>query len=196
MGNQKTKPTNQIFERKDNENIPGRDMFAVCVLTHNKPQIRGHIEFQQKYGCRVVLIKIFVTGLSTGKHGFHIHEAGDLTKSCASACSHFNPFLTSHGGPHDIVRHVGDLGNITVNSEGNVVNSRFSDSLISLCGTCNIIGRSCVIHEKEDDLGMGGLNGHLQIVDTKERLESLKTGNAGARIACGVIGYSSKMFEK
>ena len=72
-------------------------------------------------------------------------------------------------------RHLGDLGNITADSE--IVSK---PSLINTynCGyKYNIIGRSVVIHEKEDDLGRGG------------NAESKKTGNAGARIGCGVIGY-------
>jgi Cu-Zn family superoxide dismutase len=59
------------------------------------------------------------------------------------------------------------------------------DNQIKLRGTkSNIIGRSLVIHEKPDDLGMGGHE------------DSLTTGHAGARITCAVIGYSKKMFKK
>ena len=59
--------------------------------------------------------------------------------------------------------------------------------LIKLKGKNNIIGRCVVIHADEDDLGKGSL-------DEKIHLESKKTGNAGARIACGVIGYSKRCF--
>jgi superoxide dismutase, Cu-Zn family len=70
------------------------------------------------------------------------------------------------------------------------------DSLIKLKGKHSIIGRCVVIHKEEDDLGKGGLNKRGDIIDTKIHEESLKTGNAGKRIACGVIGYSKKMFTK
>mgnify|MGYP001483810991 CR=1 FL=1 len=50
-------------------------------------------------------------------------------------------------------------------------------------------------HQDEDDLGRGGINLNTnKIVDKKIHTESLKTGNAGKRIACGVIGYSEDMF--
>ena len=95
---------------------------------------------------------------------------------------HFNPYKKDHGSPKDNVRHVGDLGNIETDNQGKCT-MKYYDSMIKLSGeTQNIIGRSIVIHEKEDDLGLG------------KDLESLKTGSAGSRIACAVIGYSKKMF--
>ena len=79
-------------------------------------------------------------------------------------------------------RHVGDLGNITVNNKGYAKYS-FYDNMIKLRGTkSNIIGRGLIIHEDEDDCGKGGND------------ESLKTGNSGKRIGCGVIGFSKKNF--
>ena len=75
----------------------------------------------------------------------------------------------------DEERHVGDLGNIKTNEEG-VGYLALSDKLITLFGENSILGRSVVIHAKEDDLGRG--------VDE----ESKKTGNSGKRLACGAIG--------
>lgn len=147
----------------------------------NDIKIKGTVYFYKKKNS--VFIDIDISGLpSNSKLGFHIHEAGDLSEGCLSACSHLNPFHKTHGGPKSAVRHVGDLGNIITDTNG-ICRMKFEDNMIKLTGTkCNIIGRCIVIHEKIDDCGMG-----------KDE-ESLKTGNAGKRIACAVIGYSKKMF--
>ena len=167
---------------------------GICVLTHVvKDSIKGTIEFKE-IDKTTVEIKLDIKGLPPGYHGFHIHEAGDLTKSCKSACSHFNPFNKTHGGPNDKERHVGDLGNIFANSKG-IVKTKLYDTKIKLHGKHSIIGRSVVIHEHPDDLGKGGLDANGTIINKNVYKESKKTGNAGSRIACGVIGYSSKMFK-
>jgi len=151
---------------------------AVCVLIPNKSNIKGVIRFKQKKGTKKVRVSWDIKNIKKGKHGFHIHECGDLTDGCTSACAHFNPFNKTHGGRNSKIRHVGDLGNILVKS--NSTNGSFYDNFISLVpgNVCNIIGRSVIIHEDKDDLGKGGDE------------ESLITGNAGKRIACGVIGIS------
>ena len=130
-----------------------------------------------------VKVELNIVGLSPNSlHGFHVHEAGDLSDKCTSMCAHFNPFKTTHGCPNSKVRHVGDLGNIKTNAKGEAKYS-FCDSVIKLRGTkSNIIGRGLIIHEDEDDCGKGG------------NAESLKTGNAGKRIACSVIGYAKQNF--
>jgi Cu-Zn family superoxide dismutase len=166
---------------------------AICVLTNTIGKVNGFIEFEETND-KKVLINVNVKGLKKGKHGFHIHQAGDLTDECMSACAHFNPTNKNHGGPNDKERHVGDLGNILSNKNGEV-KKKFVDHLIKLKGKNNIIGRCIVIHEDEDDLGRGGLDEEGNIIDKKLHLESLKTGNAGKRIACGVIGYSKKMYQ-
>lgn len=81
----------------------------------------------------------------------------------------------SHGAPTDAERHVGDLGNILANQEG-IATISMADNVIQLMGPNNIIGRAVVVHSGVDDLGKGG------------NAESLKTGNAGSRVVCGVIG--------
>ncbi len=165
---------------------------AICVITNTSVNCSGTIEFTEKDD--KIMIDLNLKGLPPGKHGFHIHEAGDLTDECQSACAHFNPTNKSHGGPKDKNRHVGDLGNITANKDG-IVKKKIYDSLIALKGKNNILGRCVVIHEDIDDLGKGGLNKKGEIIDKKVHDESLKTGNAGKRIACGVIGWSKKMYK-
>jgi len=124
-----------------------------------------------------------IKGLAPGQHGFHVHQYGDRTNGCISAGPHFNPFKKTHAGPQDAERHVGDLGNVEANADG-VAKFSFTDKLISLNGETSIVGRSLVVHEGQDDLGKG-------VGDKKE--ESLKTGNAGARAACGVVGLAEPL---
>jgi Cu-Zn family superoxide dismutase len=162
-------------------------VFGICVFNDT---INGTIEFEESKNN--VTINVSLKGVPSGKHAIHIHESGDLTDGCNSACAHFNPYNKKHGGPDDKERHVGDLGNIVANKLG-IVKTTFTDKKIKLRGKCSIIGRSVIIHDKEDDLGKGGLdNTFSNVIDAKKRNESLITGNAGKRIACGVIGYSKK----
>ncbi|XP_075165409.1 superoxide dismutase 3 isoform X1 [Haematobia irritans] len=137
----------------------------------------GNVTFIQNACGENVHVRVYISGLTPGKHGFHVHEKGDLSNGCLSLGGHFNPDKMDHGGPSDEVRHVGDLGNIDANANG-VVDTTFSDHLISLTGPRTIIGRGLVIHDNIDDLGK------------TTHPDSKKTGNAGGRAACGVIGVN------
>ncbi|KAF8562689.1 hypothetical protein P879_09597 [Paragonimus westermani] len=151
-------------------------MKAACTIT-GSTGVKGTVIFTQEAENSAVQVKAQVSGLSPGKHGFHVHTFGDMTNGCVSTGAHFNPTCVDHGGPEDFVRHVGDLGNLVANSMGQV-NQTFEDRHISLTGEHSIVGRSLVIHALEDDLGRGG------------HTLSKTTGNAGGRVACGVIGWS------
>ena len=155
---------------------------AIAVFM-DQSGIHGVVKFAEDLENNQVKVELNIVGLSPKSlHGFHVHEAGDLSDKCTSMCAHFNPFKTTHGCPNSKVRHVGDLGNIKTNGKGEAKYS-FCDSVIKLRGTkSNIIGRGLIIHEDEDDCGKGG------------NAESLKTGNAGKRIACAVIGYAKQNF--
>lgn len=122
-----------------------------------------------------VLIHIYAKNLKPGLHGFHIHKSGDLTKHCDSLCSHYNPTNDLHGGRNTKVRHLGDLGNIKANSKG-IVRETFTIGKLDLK---DVLGRSLIIHEDEDDLGI-----HIDNED------SIKTGNSGKRVLCGIIGLA------
>ncbi|XP_060829416.1 superoxide dismutase [Cu-Zn] [Bombus pascuorum] len=148
---------------------------AVCVL---QGEVKGTLYFEQSDNSSPVKVTGQVTGLKQGLHGFHIHEFGDNTNGCTSAGPHFNPLKKDHGGPDAEVRHVGDLGNVEANASG-VANVNITDKVIQLQGPHNIIGRTLVVHADPDDLGKGGVE------------LSKTTGNAGARLACGVVGITA-----
>ena len=151
---------------------------AIAILNQNKDNISGHVRFiPHKTGLH---IDYDIKGLKDGEHGFHIHEYGDLSEGCTSACSHFNPDNCNHGGLDSKTRHAGDLGNIV--SKDNIAKGRLYAKKLSTNpkNKYNIVGRMIIVHEDRDDLGKGGDE------------ESLKTGNAGKRVACGVIGLASK----
>ena len=150
---------------------------GVAVL--NMGRVKGIVQFiKQKGG---VKIKFDIKGLRDGMHGFHIHEYGDMTEGCKSACSHFNPKKNHHGGIHSHEAHLGDLGNV-IAKKGVAKGEKFKRGLsLDMCNKACIIGRMIIIHKERDDLGRGGDE------------ESLKTGNAGPRLACGVIGLSRKI---
>lgn len=162
--------------------------------SYSNINLRGYILFRQFSKFSPVSVEVNLSGLVPGKHGFHVHEKGIpkgiKTIDCKILGGHFNPYSVQHGSYSlDTTRHVGDLiNNLDVNLDG-VVNIYFIDTLISLYpGKNSVVGRSIVIHGDPDDEGIPGLlalQSGKQL--TKTETESLKTGNAGTRIACGNI---------
>ena len=147
---------------------------AQCELQHSD-SVKGSILLIQAPGTPT-LIKGTITGLQPGEHGFHIHEFGDMSDGCKSMGAHYNPDGVDHGHLGD--GHVGDLGNITADENGQAKFTIRADR-VDLIGDRSVVGRGIVVHADEDDLGKGGDD------------ESLKTGNAGDRLACGVITLRS-----
>jgi Cu-Zn family superoxide dismutase len=149
----------------------GDTIIAQCVLEHSDT-VKGNILCMQATSGGVTLIKGTISGLNPGEHGFHVHEYGDLSQGCESAGGHYNPDGVDHGDLEN--GHVGDLGNITADENG-IAKFTIKADRIDLVGDRSIVGRAFVIHSDTDDLGKGGDE------------ESLKTGNAGDRLACGII---------
>ncbi|KAG1822774.1 superoxide dismutase, partial [Suillus subaureus] len=155
---------------------------ATVVLKGDSP-VTGTITFEQSSADGPVKVSGEIENLDPSSlRGFHIHSLGDLSNGCMSTGSHFNPYDKTHGAPSDSVRHVGDLGNIESDEYGTATIS-FKDRFISLNGPTSIVGRAVVVHAGIDDLGKGNNE------------ESLKTGNAGGRAACGVIGLFLIIFH-
>ena len=154
------------------------NMKAVCVLDSQtmKKGVSGVVYFEETAD-KKTRIYGSIRGLRPGLHGFHIHEAGDMTKGCDSACAHYNPYGHTHGGLTSKKRHVGDLGNVSAGKNG-VATFDIVDRFVKLRGKYSVIGRSLVVHEDEDDLGAGNHE------------DSHTTGHSGKRLACGVIGYA------
>merc|ERR1711976_663899 len=140
--------------------------------------ITGTVYLEQTTEGGTTTIRVELLGFNTtdgeDTHGFHIHTDGDLTNGCQSTGGHYNPEANNHGAPGDVVRHVGDLGNIQEAGDG-PVSVTITDTVVNLIGNDTVINRAIVIHETRDDLGLGGDAG------------SITTGNAGARLACCII---------
>ena len=148
---------------------------AQCILEHSDT-VKGSILLIQAPGTPT-LVKGTITGLKPGEHGFHIHEFGDMSDGCKSMGGHYNPDGVDHGDINE--GHVGDLGNITADQSG-TAKFTIEAKRVDLLGNRSVIGRGFVVHSDKDDLGKGG------------DAESLKTGNAGDRLACGVITLRSE----
>lgn len=133
--------------------------------------VTGTVHFEQT--SEGVHVTADLTGLAEGPHGFHIHQYGDCTAvDGTSAGGHYNPAGNDHGGPTQDNRHMGDMGNITADAEGNATID-YTDPVIKLNGPDSIIGRGIVLHGGRDDMS------------------SQPSGAAGPRVGCGVIGIAN-----
>lgn len=113
-----------------------------------------------------------VGGLSPGStHAIHIHEKGDCSAADASSAGgHFNPAGAPHGKVGSGAHHGGDMDNIVANAEG-VAKVDVHASGVTLGGGAanDVAGRAVIVHAAADDY------------------RTQPTGNAGGRVACGLI---------
>ena len=155
---------------------------AAAVPPPTRPQARaslrptlgntvvGHLELANERN--QVHITGEVSGLrKKGEHGFHIHEIGDCSGSDAkTAGEHFAPLGHPHGPPGpQATHHTGDFGNLSADQNGVAHVDVWTDLPLLTAGQHYVVGRSFIVHEGKDDL------------------TTQPSGNAGARVACGVI---------
>ncbi len=149
---------------------PARATAALKATKGNKTF--GEADFEQ-VGSKVRVV-IFVQGLKPGQeHGLHIHEKGDCSAGDGmSAGGHFNPHGKPHGHPSGSERHAGDLPSLNANKTGRARVQVEVEGLTVAPGPASVIGRAVIVHADPDDY------------------KTQPTGNAGARLACGVISAS------
>lgn len=129
-------------------------------------KVTGHVTIE-KADANTLLVKYEIKGLGKKTvHGFHIHDKGDCSSpDAASAGGHWNPSGHQHGTAEATDRHAGDLGNITANKKGIAKGEVKVAAFLLSAGQ----GHAVIVHEKADDF------------------KTQPTGNAGSRIACGVL---------
>jgi Cu-Zn family superoxide dismutase len=147
---------------------PVKSMKAVAELSPTaNSKVKGTVTFTRR-GDKTRVVAV-LTGLTPGLHGFHIHEKGDCSApDASSAGGHYNPTTVEHGGPDALHRHVGDFGNVEADPVGHVFFTKDFPK-IEFDGPASILGRAVIIHANADDL------------------TTQPSGNAGPRVACGVI---------
>ncbi|NUZ05885.1 superoxide dismutase family protein [Piscinibacter koreensis] len=131
----------------------------------------GTVRFSQ-VGSKVQ-VDARVSGLKpNSEHGFHVHEKGDCSSPDAmSAGGHFNPTAEPHGpqsGPH----HRGDMPSLKSDASGNASATFQIDGTLKTGAATDIVGKGVIVHAMPDDYA------------------TQPTGNAGGRLACGVISAS------
>lgn len=134
----------------------------------SKSKVTGTTTFVEVDGG--VEITATVENLKPGDHGWHVHEKGDCSApDASSAGEHFNPENKKHGAPDAAEHHAGDFGNLTAGKDGKATKTITMMGVTLGDGPTSLVGKSVIVHAKKDDL------------------KSQPSGNAGARIACGVI---------
>jgi Cu-Zn family superoxide dismutase len=149
-----------------------RAVCAVAVIRTDK--IEGEIMVKKCKTSKGVRLTAKFTKLPPGKHGFHIHKAGDLRDpSCNGLCQHYDVGNHTHGGAPGTrkSRHTGDLGNIQLKGKMFKKTYCIPDTSVK-----DLWGRSIIVHEDEDDCGKGVFE------------DSKTTGHSGKRIGCAIFG--------
>ena len=151
----------------------GRGAMAMANINPNEgSSAKGMVHFQDQ-GDGSVEVVVDLTGVPPGVHGFHVHEKGDCGNNGQNAGGHFNPTAMAHGAPDAQSHHAGDFGNVTADANGEVHIRFMTHSITVKEGPNSVVGRAVVLHGNPDDL------------------VSQPAGNAGPRIACGIVSMMS-----
>jgi superoxide dismutase, Cu-Zn family len=146
--------------------------------TAKESALTGTVSFEETDDGLKIVAEI--SGAPAGEHGFHIHEFGSCDDAGKAAGAHYNPLSSPHGHVHKDgpkKAHAGDLGNVTVGEDGKAKLEATLPKLGLSAGKFNVGGRAVILHEKADDF-------------------SQPAGNAGGRIACGIIQITGKAVPK
>ncbi len=145
---------------------------AIAVLRCSKRQVHGVVRISELRPNGLLRFRIRVVNIPPGKHGFHLHRSGNDLEGPSGLCAHYNPTEMTHGGLNDPSAHRGDFGNLECDSDG-ICETSFISRYLTMD---EVLGRSLVVHEDEDDLGRG------------DWADSSTTGHSGARILWGIVG--------
>lgn len=170
------------------KNFAALSLFALALAAcaHSRPAATATLEPTsaastahgtvrlQETGDGNVEVTVDLTNVPPGVHGFHIHDKGACGNGGNDAGGHFNPNSMIHGAPDAVSHHAGDFGNVTADDKGEV-HTRFTTAAVTLGTASNsAIGHAVILHANPDDL------------------TTQPTGNAGGRIACGVVMAAQK----
>lgn len=147
---------------------PGPTAVAALTPTSAASTASGTVEFTEMQDGSV-RVAVRLTGVAEGVHGFHVHENGDCGNGGNAAGGHFNPTGAPHGAPGAPPHHAGDFGNVTADPQGQVRSEFTTRSVAVTSGQRSVVGRAVILHANPDDL------------------TTQPTGDAGGRIACGVV---------
>lgn len=150
--------------------LSGPSNQAIAVINSaSGSEVTGMATFTQ-IG-ETVMVHIEIKNASPGQHGVHIHENGDCSSPDGkSAGGHWNPTNVAHGKWGEGEFHLGDIGNIDVGEDGiGVIELSTELWEIGTGSIYDVVGKGMIVHADADDF------------------TSQPSGNAGARIGCGVI---------
>jgi Cu-Zn family superoxide dismutase len=145
-----------------------KQMAMVTLQPTTGQTAHGDVHFTENSDGSVE-VQVDLMAVPPGTHGFHIHEKGDCGDDAKAAGGHFNPTGMAHGAPDANSHHAGDFGNVTADASGEVHTTFTTRSITVTPGATSVIGHAVVLHGNADDLA------------------SQPAGNAGPRIACGVV---------